>query len=128
MPVFEIYDSRNPRRIKVELPRITVGRMADNQLYLDERQASRKHCEIYLDNGRYYLRDLCSRNGTLLNQDKVEKAELLFDGDEIGIGGSTIRFWSDLEKIDPKAARLPLYDLDKLKKAEEKQARKTKGK
>jgi pSer/pThr/pTyr-binding forkhead associated (FHA) protein len=120
MPIFEIYDSRNPRRIKVELPRITIGRMADNPLYIDERQASRKHCEIYLEEGRYFLRDLCSRNGTLLNQDKVEKAEPLFDGDEIGIGGSTIRFWSALDTIDPKAAKLPLYDLDKLKKAGEK--------
>jgi pSer/pThr/pTyr-binding forkhead associated (FHA) protein len=128
MPIFEIYDDRTPRRILVDTQRITIGRTADNQIFVDERQASRKHCEVYLSEEGYFLRDLCSRNGTFLNQDRVEKAELLRDGDEIGIGKSTIRFWKNTDKVDESTVKLPLYDLNKIKKSGEQNEKKPKGK
>ena len=112
MPVFEIYDDKTARCIEVNTPRITVGRTADNAVMIDDRQSSRCHCEIRHTDVGYILRDLSSRNGTRLNQDTIDRSVTLRDGDEIGIGHATIRFWSNRDRLDLEAVRLPLIPVD----------------
>ena len=107
MPVFDIYDDQRARRIIIDMERITIGRTEDNQIIIDDRQASRRHCEIRHSDQGYILRDLKSRNGTLLDQDFINGPKPLNDGDEIGIGSATIRFWSDPAHIDQNAPKLP---------------------
>ncbi|MFC1782270.1 ATPase, T2SS/T4P/T4SS family [Planctomycetota bacterium] len=107
MPVFDIYDDQRARRIIIDTPRISIGRTDDNQIVIDDRQASRRHCEVCRSDQEYVLRDLKSRNGTLLDQDLVEGAMPIGDGSEIGIGAATIRFWSSPSQIDKNAPNLP---------------------
>jgi DNA-binding winged helix-turn-helix (wHTH) protein len=62
-----------------------VGRGSDSDLVLPERQVSRYHIKILHQNGRYYLQDLESKNGTHLNGEQVFGTVPLQDGDEIQI-------------------------------------------
>ncbi|MBN1642857.1 MAG: FHA domain-containing protein [Anaerolineae bacterium] len=61
------------------------GRTAECDIVLPERQVSRQHAEIYLQSGRYYLRDLGSKNGTYLNGRPVLEPVQLYDNDTIQI-------------------------------------------
>jgi len=116
MPVFEVYDAKTPRCIEVTSERATIGRTADNAVVIDDRRASRRHCEIRQSEIGFILSDLKSRNGTKLNQDLIDRPLPLRDGDEIGIGEATIRFWSSRDKLDKAAARLPYISGHLLKK------------
>ncbi|MDX1614228.1 MAG: FHA domain-containing protein [Candidatus Promineifilaceae bacterium] len=62
-----------------------IGRGADCDIILPERQVSRYHVRISHDNGRYVLHDLDSKNGTHLNGVQVTGSAPLRDGDEIQI-------------------------------------------
>ncbi len=108
MPVFDVYDDKEPRRIVIDDKRITIGRTDDNGIVIDDRQSSRKHCEVRLSEIGYVVNDLKSRNGTLLNQDLIDRPIPLQNGDEIGIGAASIRFWESRKKIPNSAAKLPL--------------------
>lgn len=61
------------------------GRNMDCDIILPERQVSRQHAEIYLDQGLYYLRDLGSKNGTYVNDQLITEAVRLQDSDLIQI-------------------------------------------
>jgi general secretion pathway protein E len=108
MPIFDVYDDKEPRRIVIDEKRITIGRTEDNGVVIDDRQASRKHCEVRLSEIGYVVNDLKSRNGTMLNQDPIDRPIPLQNGDEIGIGVASIRFWERREKIPDSAAKLPM--------------------
>ena len=108
MPVFDVYDDKPPRRIMVSGKRITIGRTADNQVAVDDRQASRKHCEVRISGKYFVLHDLKSRNGVTLNQDLVYNPSALHNGDEIGIGSATIRFWYSKNHIKKNTPELPV--------------------
>lgn len=60
-----------------------IGRGADCQIVLPERQVSRHHARITRENGRFALQDLDSKNGTYLNGQPVKEKVMLQDGDEI---------------------------------------------
>jgi len=107
MPVFDIYDKKPPRRIIVEDKRITIGRTNENAVIIDDRQASRVHCEIHQGPSGFELHDLQSRNGTMLNQDLINQPVILRNGDEIGIGAATLRFWISPDHIEKKTPNLP---------------------
>ncbi len=107
MPVFDIYDAKPPRRVITDDKCITIGRTADNAVIIDDRLASRIHCEIQASDQGYLIRDLKSRNGTHLNQDLVDQPALLVDGDEIGLGHATVRFYASLDSLPQNAPKLP---------------------
>lgn len=69
--------------------RITIGRRTDNQVVLDGDNISRNHVAIERRSGKYYVCDLDSANGTHLNEDRVNLAELC-DGDRLRIGNFTL--------------------------------------
>ncbi len=62
-----------------------IGRGADCDIMLPERQVSRHHVKITQENGKYILHDLNSKNGTHLNGVQVVGQAPLQDGDEIQI-------------------------------------------
>ncbi|WP_163193718.1 FHA domain-containing protein [Clostridium thermarum] len=65
---------------------ITIGRKEDNMVILNDPYASGYHAKVYVRNTDYYIEDLNSTNGTLLNEEKVEGKVMLEPGDEIRIG------------------------------------------
>jgi predicted component of type VI protein secretion system len=63
-----------------------VGREADSDIQVDDRQVSRRHAEIAQTREGYTIRDLGSKNGTFLNGEPVsQKPRLIRNGDEVGI-------------------------------------------
>ena len=63
-----------------------VGRQLDCVICLPSSTVSRRHAQVRREGGQYYLQDLNSTNGTLLNREPVIGEELLHDRDEIGVG------------------------------------------
>lgn len=73
------------QRWTLDTEEFVIGRGSDCQLILPERQVSRYHAKIVFSNGRYYLHDLESKNGTHLNGKPVTTPTALQDGDEVQI-------------------------------------------
>ena len=88
-------DIENPVRM-VEVPLSTVvsiGRNAQkNQVVFDyEKSVSAQHCEIFRMNGKIYIRDLRSSNGTYVDGIQVEEAEL-YSGAILKLGRLEVKF------------------------------------
>ena len=70
---------------------ITIGRLPDNLIQVDNLAVSGHHAKIYWDNDHYVLEDNNSLNGTYVNSHRVSKA-VLSDGDQVMVGKHTIVF------------------------------------
>ncbi|HZS05361.1 MAG TPA: FHA domain-containing protein [Blastocatellia bacterium] len=68
---------------------ITIGRRADCHVVLDADNISRAHSSVSRRDDGYYVTDLGSSNGTYLNEQRIESAQLK-DGDRLRIGNYTL--------------------------------------
>jgi pSer/pThr/pTyr-binding forkhead associated (FHA) protein len=66
---------------------LVLGRDRSCVIQLDEPVVSRWHCRVYLEDGVAYVRDLESRNATLVNGESVTTVKLSV-GDEVSVGTS----------------------------------------
>ena len=73
----------------------TIGRAPTNRIVIPDDICSRNHCEVFVSGGSWVVRDLDSRNGTLLSGRPVLNDEPLEDGDEIQIGDFFLIFSHD---------------------------------
>lgn len=71
---------------------ITLGRDADNVLCLNDATISRRHCAFSREGDFVTVRDLGSRNRTLVNGRPAEAAVRLESGDEITAGAVSFRY------------------------------------
>jgi pSer/pThr/pTyr-binding forkhead associated (FHA) protein len=90
---------------------VVVGRSPDCDIVIRDIQVSRQHCRIEESANGWVVRDLGSRNGTYVGGMEVGEF-LLDDGDEVRIGGATIRFCTGAANVarpaDPgQALRMP---------------------
>jgi len=65
--------------------KVTIGRLADNTLQIDDGSVSSRHAEIELEAGSYHLHDAGSTNGTFVNGEQTTDA-VLRHGDELRFG------------------------------------------
>jgi transcriptional regulator with GAF, ATPase, and Fis domain len=77
---------------------VTIGRAATNQIIVKDDGASRNHAEVFLTNGQWTLRDLDSRNGTTVGNQRVLGDHPLSPGDIIRIAQCQLAFVHDLSK------------------------------
>ena len=75
----------------------TVGRHPESDIFLDDITVSRRHVEFRREGGRFRVHDVGSLNGTYLNGDRVDDAELQ-NGDEVRIGKFRLIFFASDEK------------------------------
>ena len=73
------------------LDAISIGRMPDNGLQIDNPAVSGHHCRIFFDDEHYVVEDNNSTNGTFVNNQRVTRAELKH-GDELLIGKHVVAF------------------------------------
>jgi pSer/pThr/pTyr-binding forkhead associated (FHA) protein len=75
----------------------TLGRLPDNSICLNDGRLSRYHARIEFRDGGFWLSDLGSQNGTLVNDRPVTAAHRLQAGDSLQLGTSrlTVRLDSD---------------------------------
>jgi EAL domain-containing protein (putative c-di-GMP-specific phosphodiesterase class I) len=71
---------RQLRRIALEPLPFRVGRLPDLALTLPSESVSKEHAELFVREAGLYVRDLGSKNGTLVNNERVREA-LLREGD-----------------------------------------------
>lgn len=76
------------------LPRTSIGRQPGNAVLLPDLQVSKEHAVIERREEGWFFRDLGSSNGSLVNGVRANACELR-PGDEIRLGGCTLRFLVD---------------------------------
>ncbi len=77
--------------------RVKIGRGPSNQVVIpDDSFASRNHAWIVYEEGEFWIEDLGSTNGTLLNGHPVMKRHCLSAGDKIRVGHTELSF--EMEK------------------------------
>lgn len=73
-------------KIAVKKAEFTIGRSQGCSLCAGSSAVSRQHCMISRDESKVTIRDMGSRNGTLVNGAKIEGTVELATGDEITVG------------------------------------------
>src|SRR5512146_3041638 len=71
--------------------RCAIGTHESNDLRLTDPRVSRFHCEIVLDGPEARIRDLGSRNGTIVDGVRIADA-FLRSGSIIKLAGASLRF------------------------------------
>jgi Fe-S-cluster-containing hydrogenase component 2/CRP-like cAMP-binding protein len=71
---------------------LTIGRGKENDVVLDDIAVSRRHAEIFSAPDGFYVRDLDSRNGVIVNKVKISNPFHLSHGDRIVIGNVLVYF------------------------------------
>jgi transcriptional regulator with GAF, ATPase, and Fis domain len=89
---------------------VTIGREASNGIAVVDPSVSRKHCVLSAQDGRFRVRDLDSRNGTLVNGTGVEE-HWLQHGDEIAAGDSSFVFLIEEEDLIQADGRVEFEDV-----------------
>ena len=108
MAVLKVIKGSCPGQL-VELlgERNVMGRHPSCQIVLDNAAVSRNHAQILESHGTYYLEDLRSRNGTLLNGKKIQGRTEVNDRDEIRVCEVVLRFYQGMPE-DSDKIRLPI--------------------
>ncbi len=71
----------------------TAGRHPDNDIFLDDVTVSRRHAEFRRQDGKFFVRDVGSLNGTYVNRQRVDDTQLA-NGDELQIGKFKLTFYA----------------------------------
>ncbi len=75
---------------------LSMGRSPDADIRLEDRYASGLHARVFGRGGAYWVEDLNSTNGTLLNSAELHGEAEIDDGDLIRIGDTEFRFEREL--------------------------------
>jgi serine phosphatase RsbU (regulator of sigma subunit)/pSer/pThr/pTyr-binding forkhead associated (FHA) protein len=75
-----------PRAWKIEAALTTIGRSSACEIQIADASVSRRHAEIVRRGDRFFIRDLGSRNGTLVNGRQVHELCEFGPGDRIEVG------------------------------------------
>ena len=71
----------------------TAGRHPSSDIFLDDITVSRRHAEVLRESdGRFLVKDVGSLNGTYVNRERVDVAELS-NGNELQIGKFKLMFF-----------------------------------
>ena len=85
---------------------IAIGRHPDNDVVVKDDLASRFHCVIEPVSGKgYRVRDLGSRNGTKVNEERIDEV-VLTPGDVIHVGALAFHFLADSTIAERRVAAL----------------------
>lgn len=87
------YTKKDGTQMEFELGErpITIGRSPEADVVILDEKSSRIHCGIRLWDGEFYIKDLKSRNGTYVNDQRVDVAKLK-PGDHIRVGSMAFFF------------------------------------
>src|SRR5579885_1647988 len=92
-------DGQELAQYELEKERYTIGRLADNDIHIDNMAVSGHHALIINILKDSFLEDLNSTNGTYVNG-KLVKKHALQHGDVVTVGHHQLRFVEDDEAQD----------------------------
>jgi pSer/pThr/pTyr-binding forkhead associated (FHA) protein len=89
-------------RFRLDGELTTAGRHPDSDIFLDDVTVSRRHAEFYRQGAFFTVRDVGSLNGTYVNRERIEEAQLT-GGDEVQIGKFRLLFLTS-QNLAPRAS------------------------
>lgn len=85
MAVLQVVKGLNPGQLFHLEGRDVLGRHPKCQIVLDDGAVSREHAHIEFVDGRYYVHDRGSRNGTFVNDERIVGSRRLEESDQVKI-------------------------------------------
>src|SRR5438067_13500358 len=87
MAVLVTVKGPNPgRQFPLEKPATELGRHVRSDICLESQAVSRRHARILLQDGKCFVEDLESSNGTYLNGKRITTRQPLTERDSLQIG------------------------------------------
>jgi hypothetical protein len=103
MPAVEVWSERGRDRIvTLAVPTYTIGSDPESDISLDDRTVSSVHAVLERVGTTWLVRDLGSRNGTLLMGERLTGQRRLRHGDEIQVGHVRLVFLDSAEAARPR--------------------------
>jgi two-component system, cell cycle response regulator len=90
----QIHGPELGKKYVLDSDEFTIGRDVKNNIVVDLDNVSRRHAKIFTRQGKTYVSDLGSTNGTYLNDEEVVEETTLRSGDYVKVGGSIFKFLS----------------------------------
>lgn len=86
---------------------VIIGRDPACECWVDDRTVSNRHAQLTYHHSQWWLEDLGSTNGTLLNGMPVTEPVVLMSGDQVRCGqvGLTIVIGNDLKNVPSASGR-----------------------
>lgn len=91
VPVLTVETAEGSSDVEVVRDRFVIGRAPGNDVVIPDQAISRSHAALEKRPDGWYLLDLGSGNGTILNDERITEAQI-FDGDMFQVGNADITF------------------------------------
>ena len=101
------FDDRELSECAVGTDPVTIGRLPDNSLVIDNPAVSGRHARVYREGNHYVLEDLKSTNGTFVNDKPIARHTLL-EGDAVLVGKHTLRVHAEGRRAGRGRAERPV--------------------
>jgi serine phosphatase RsbU (regulator of sigma subunit)/pSer/pThr/pTyr-binding forkhead associated (FHA) protein len=93
MAVLYIYPKQgDPWKLQVDKDTVSIGRAQGNDVTVADPNCSSRHATIERAGESFVVRDNGSKNGTFVNNRRIECPAVLSPGDEIALGSTTLTF------------------------------------
>ena len=89
---FDWWDGSERRVLVLDGEQLTVGSAPDNDVVIDDPSVSRVHAILHQLNGRWFMEDCGSRNGTVVNGRRLTSTQPLRPADEVLLGRARLQF------------------------------------
>jgi hypothetical protein len=101
--------SKAGKEVKIPTPKCLIGRGDECHLKPQSDAISRRHCVIITTENEVVVRDLHSRNGTYVNEERVTEEAVLLHGDILRVG--PLQFEMLIEQSPSKNKRPKVADI-----------------
>jgi tetratricopeptide (TPR) repeat protein len=91
IPVLTVETAEGASDVEVVRDRFVIGRAPGNDVVIPDQAISRSHVALEKRSDGWYVLDLGSGNGTILNGERITEAQIL-DGDIFTVGNADITF------------------------------------
>jgi len=103
----ELPDDDTLGEVVIDHSPCVVGRHPECDCQINLPFVSRHHCSFFVQDGRVWVQDLNSRNGTFINGEEALRPQRLRDGDEVRLGSLSARVsLRSAAKRDPESGML----------------------
>ena len=107
-----LHEGLTIKKIAIEKPETTIGRLTDCDIFLDDNMVSANHAKIEMKESTrnkgvfdYFIQDLGSTNQTFVNNDAISRKKLEHN-DKIRIGRHLFKFIDEAAALGDKTAKL----------------------
>ena len=102
---FEWWDGRERRALLLDGERLTVGSAPDNDVVVDDASVLADPRVLHQLNGRWFIEDCGSRNGTAVNGHRLTSMQPLRPTDEVRLGRARLCSAVRLGRREPDRRR-----------------------